>query len=789
VLISRLTVFDSLIKHRIIPVGNIRQRKVSFIYNRVFSYKSFSGLTLNSIKKMKSYILITAILLLSFKIYAADKVKGYVFDEKKEPVAGANVFWANTQHGTTSNIDGYFELSGHDGNNVLTIRHMSYNTQTIVVNNTDSILEIILKEDIELEEVVVTERRMGLLSSRSNIFQTQSITYDELSRAACCNLAESFETNPSVDVSYSDASTGARQIKLLGLSGAYVQMLTENYPNFRGASSLYGLDYIPGPWMESIQVSKGTSSVKNGYEAIAGQINVEFKKPNTSDPLSVNLFASDAERYEGNADGAWQLNDNLATGLFLHYSKDENRHDDNGDGFLDLPLKEQVNIMNRWQHRVNRYISQYGVRYINENRTGGQAIVHAEMAHPYEINLKTNRVEGFTKQALILNPDKVESVAMIVSGSYHEQVSNYDMTLYNIYQNNLYASLMYEKSFSPMHSLSAGLSLNYDGFDENLLLNGNRDVFNRDEVVPGAYAQYTFNLHDRFILLAGIRADNSSIYDFFVTPRLHIKYNPFQWFHVRASAGKGYRTANILAENNFLLASSRKLNIADNLKQEDAWNTGLNFSFYIPLGGKDLTINAEWYYTNFNNQVVVDMDRDPHGIYFYNLDGKSYSGSYQIEASYQFPFVRGLTMTGAYRFTDTKTDYIKDNGSKVRLKKPVTSDYKGMLTASYQTPLKKWQFDLTGQFNGGGRMPAPDASNPLWDKEFDSFTIWNVQVTKFFKHWSVYTGSENMFDFTQKNPFIDASNPRGDDFDGTMVWGPIHGRKFYIGMRLNIGKK
>ncbi|MCD8177329.1 MAG: TonB-dependent receptor [Tannerellaceae bacterium] len=724
---------------------------------------------------------------LALPAQAANLIKGYVSDDTKDVIIGANVYWEGTQQGTTTDINGYFEIEPVEGHSRLVVSYIGYTTQTVIVTDTSEPLRIILKGEIELDDIVVSERKMGTIASRISVLQTQKITFDELCRAACCNLAESFETNPSVDVSYSDAATGARQIKLLGLSGTYVQMLTENYPNFRGAASLYGLDYIPGPWMESIQVSKGTSSVKNGYEALAGQINVEFKKPPTADIFSANVFASDAGRMEANSDASWHINDKVSTGLLVHYSNDKQEHDGNDDGFLDTPLTEQVNLMNRWYHQLDNYISQYGVRYLHENRTGGQAVKHHHFDDPYRIKLRTNRAELFTKQAYIIDKEKVESVAMILSGSYHEQKSMYDRTPYNIYQTNIYTSLLYEKEFSPMHSLSTGLSLNHDGFAENLTMPGaERQTFNRDETVYGAYTQYTFNLNDKLILLAGIRGDYSTLYDFFVTPRVHVKYNPFEWFHIRASAGKGFRTANVLAENNFLLASSRKMEIASNLDQEEVWNTGLNLSFYIPLFGKELSLTGEWYYTDFLKQVVVDMDSDPHAVRYYNLDGKSYSNSFQIEATY--PFFRGFTMTAAYRYTDAKTDYKNADGTIERLKKPLVSDYKGLVTASYQTPLKKWQFDLTGQLNGGGRMPKPDATNPLWDNRFKAFTIWNAQVTKYFRTWSVYLGAENMFDFKQKNPIIAYDEPRGDNFDGTMVWGPVHGRKFYAGIRFNLSR-
>lgn len=734
---------------------------------------------------LKQLFIIIPALFIILPLWAAGKtVKGRVLDKNNQPIIGANVYWEGTQLGTTSNTNGFFEIPRAGGTSNLVVSYIGYATLVTAVTGSEEQLRLIIKDEIEVDEVVVSGRKLGTISSRVSVLQTQKITYDELRRAACCNLAESFETNPSVDVSYADASTGARQIKLLGLSGTYVQMLTENYPNFRGAASLYGLDYVPGPWMESIQVSKGTSSVKNGYEALAGQINVEFKKPPTADLFSVNVFASDVGRYEGNADASLHINDNLSTGLLVHYSNDSKKSDGNGDGFLDMPLKEQVNLMNRWHHTTGNYVAQYGIKYLRENRTGGQGVRHSNIADPYKIKINTNRAEFYTKQAYIINSEKVESVALILSGSYHEQKSRYDRTPYNIYQNNVYASLMYEKEFSPAHNLSTGLSLNYDGIGENLFSGESRQSHNRNEAVPGAYGQYTLNLNDKFIMLAGIRADYSSEYGFFATPRVHLKYNPTDWFHIRASAGKGFRTANVLAENNFLLSSSREIKIDDNLDQEEAWNTGVNFSFYIPLFGKELTLNGEWYYTGFRKQVVTDMDSDPHAVHFYNLDGRSYSSSYHVEMTY--PFFRGFTLTAAIRYTDAKTDYRDAEGKTRRMKKPLTSDYKGMATASYQTPLKKWQFDLTGQLNGGGRMPLPDADNPLWEKTFKPHAVVNAQVTKFFRNWSVYVGSENLFSYKQSHPIIDAENPRGENFDGTMIWGPVHGRKLYAGLRFNI---
>ncbi len=731
--------------------------------------------------------LIIFLLFCSSSVFAADVVKGIVIDENDDAVVGANVRWAGTTVGTSTGEKGLFQLQTVESSRELVISYIGYLSDTVAVQSTAFPVRIQLKNEVVLNEVVVSHRGMSTISSRISTLQTQQITYDELCRAACCNLAESFETNPSVDVSYADAATGARQIRLLGLAGTYVQMLTENFPNFRGVAAPYGLDYVPGPWLESIYVSKGTSSVKNGYEAVAGQINAEFKKPRANaDVISVNVFAADNERFEVNADGTAILTPRLASTLLAHFSSEEKEFDMNDDGFLDMPLKRQFNLMNRWEYKKGKYIAQFGARFLREDRTGGQTN-HA-VAPPdslYSIRLETTRVEGFSKNGWILRPEKNESVALILSGSYHQQQSAYGFRPYNVYETNLYGTLLYERDFTKMHRISTGLSMNFDRFNENYILDfgkswdAPRTFQKTEEIVTGAYAEYTFNKDDRFIVLAGLRADYSDRYDWFVTPRIHLKYNFTDWMHLRASAGKGFRTTHVLPENNFYMATGRKIDIAKDLDMEEAWNYGANLSFYIPLFGKELMLNAEYYYTDFLHQVVSDVDSNPHEVSFYNLTRDSYSSNFQVEATY--PFFKGFTITAAYRKTEVKTTY-----KGVLKEKPFTNDYKALVTASYYTHLRKWQFDATSQFNGGGRMPAPDPNHPLWNDRFDSFVILNAQITRFFRNWSVYIGGENLTDFVQEHPIISPDNPYGTDFDTSLVWGPLHGRKLYMGVRWNI---
>ena len=564
--------------------------------------------------------------------------------------------------------------------------------------------------------------------------------------------------------------------------------MTENIPNYRGAAAPYGLGYVPGPWMQSIQVSKGSSSVKNGYESITGQINVEFKKPQLpeADWVSANLFASSTGRYEANADATLKLSKRWSTSLLAHYENETMAHDANHDGFADIPRVEQYNLWNRWAYMGDHYVFQAGIKALSEWRNSGQVNHGGNPGQElYKIGIDTRRYEAFTKHAYIFNKEKNANLALILQGTFHNQDAVYGHKLYDVDQTNVYASLLFETEFSKRHSLSTGLSFNYDGYDQRYRLTNDVELprlksFEK-ESVPGAYVQYTYNLEDKLILMGGIRGDYSSMHGFFVTPRAHVKYNPNEFVNFRLSAGKGYRTNHVLAENNYLLASSRKVRIAGDLDQEEAWNYGASISSYIPLFGKTLNLNAEYYYTDFLKQVVVDMDTDPHEIAFYNLNGRSYSHVFQVEANY--PLFKGFTLTAAYRFTDAKTTY---NGELKE--RPLTSRYKGLVTASYKTPLEIWQFDATLQLNGGGRMPSRyilEDGTPSWSACYGSFEQLSVQITRYFRRWSIYVGGENLTNFKQKNPIIDAANPWGENFDSTMIWGPVHGAKAYIGIRFN----
>ena len=645
--------------------------------------------------------------------------------------------------------------------------------------------------DFQIEEVTVVQRKKGKVKSRTEAFDTEKINSEELCRAACCNLSEAFETNASVDVAYSDAATGAKQIRLLGLSGTYVQLIQENTPAVRGLAQNFGLEYIPGPWMQSIQVSKGTSSVINGYEATSGQINVELLKPQTQNPLSLNLMVNSEAMAEANIMGGWQLKDHLYTGILAHYGGGFMAMDGNHDSFADMPKTQNANLANRWFYKQGNYTFQAFVRGLYDRRRGGQIGHMADtITNPYLINLNTWRVEGFMKNGYVFDEESGSSVAVITAVSYHDLNNSYGLRNWKANQLNAYLNALCQLNFEGSgevdndHRLTTGLSLNFDRYEENLQLPITNYQLDRQEVVPGIFAEYNLKYDEMLSLVAGVRADYSTRYGFFVTPRMNIRYTPFEWWTLRGSVGMGYRSPNAIADNAFILPSSRVLHLADDIQQERAVNAGLSTTFYIPLGSKELQLSMEYYYTHFLNSLIVDMDRDKHAVYIYNqtdLPGaKSFAHSAQIEASIEV--LRGWTWTAAFRYTDVEQTTICSDGIARLRPKALTNRFKGVVTTSYQTPLKKWQFDLTAQFNGVSRVPDG------FDQPFTWYPQLMAQVTKYFRTCSIYLGAENMTNFRQDPSIVDSYHPWGPDFDASMVCGPTTGWKVYLGFRYDLEK-
>ena len=743
------------------------------------------GLRFSEYKKQAVALLL--LLAVYVPAYPQGVVQGYVFGQSETgdsiPLPGANVIWKNRTVGTATNANGFFNLPLVEHADSLVVSFVGYKSVTLLAAPRGKPVTVIMYQSSHIQEVTVSATHPGTHIDRLNPIQTQVISSGELRKAACCNLSESFETNASVDVAYSDAITGAKQIQLLGLAGIYTQMQYENVPTLRGLASSNGLSYIPGSWMESIQVSKGTASVANGYESITGQINIEYKKPWNEEKMFANLYMNSLGMTEFNANYSIDVSEKVSTMLLADVSNLGNRIDHNHDGFLDHPLATNYNIFNRWKYQGEKLESNIGVQYLEDEKLSGQKGYHSGDeqidGNPYGVNINTKRLEAFSKIGYIFDRPAT-SIGWINAFTLHDLQSHFGTSLYNARQNSFYSNLVFITfADNTNHLVKTGFNFNYDRYDE--MLNG--DVFDRDERVSGAYAEYTYKHTEMFTLMAGFRIDHHNRFGFFFTPRLHIMYRPWQQLTVRASIGKGYRSPSVISENSQLLTSNRQWIFEESPKLEEAWNYGMNVTQNYKLVGQNLVINLQYYHTNFINQLIVDTDRDAAAVHIYNLKGKSYSNSYQLEVNTQL--LKGLDVTLAYRVNDVKATV---NGDFRR--KPFVSRYKGLATLSYKTPLRKWQLDYTLQLNGGGRLPD-NSTYPVdihTREEFPSYITMNFQLTKLFRKWDLYAGVENLTGYTQHNPIIFASDPYNQYFDASQVWGPLTGAKFYAGARIAVWK-
>ncbi len=750
---------------------------------------------------MKTFKSLIIILLLSFVTmgFAQNVIEGTVYekvDGKKQPLPGVNVYWKIANVGTVTDEHGHYSIEIHPTYKCLVFSFVGYNNDTVHHMAEPQHYDHIMSSPLTLNEVEIAARQKAQYVSTIDPHHIEHITGEALRRCACCSLAESFETNASVDVAYADAVTGAKQIELLGLSGLYTQMMTENMPNFRGLASAFGLGYVPGTWMHGISVSKGTSSVRNGYESISGQINVDFKEPQEdhAERVFVNGFVNSMAMTELNFNTRVNIGERDGLLLLGHVGYNPMKMDGNGDGFLDDPVTSQYSVFLRYNHpNTGHFGCKLGVKALKENRLSGQMDFdpkrRGETGYDrYGIGISTDRYEAFAKTGFIFDRPET-SLGVQQQLTYHKMNSYFGLSDYNARQFSYYANILFDSYIvNDHHKYSVGASYSYDRYDEDqnfLVTTSDIAPKHRVEQVPGAFAEYVFSDDHHWTVIGGFRADYNTYYErLFYTPRLHVRFRGHDELAIRLSAGKGYRSPNVLAENSTILASSRVIRFLEKPEMEEAWNFGLNLSKHFDVGEKEIQLLVDAYRTDFTHQIVLDRDANAHEIRIYNLNGKSYSNCAQIQVDYEL--FKDFDMSLAFRYTDVKMT-INDS----LMEKPFVNRYKGLITLSYAPGT--WQFDLITQFNGDSRIPDMSDNATAATTEGQNldrspfYVIMNAQVTKKLgKHWELYAGGENLTNYKQKHPLVAASEPFGNDFDASMVWGPLSGIRGYVGFRYSL---
>jgi hypothetical protein len=715
-------------------------------------------------------------------------LKGIVTNEHEELLIGATVYWDSTQNGTITDTAGRFSIPARNRPGTLVIRYVGYPKATVQVLPGENNLWIEVKGSTQLKEVVVNDQKFGNSVSALETRNIETIERKELRKAPCCNLSESFETNGAVDVTYSNAITGVKEIQMLGLRGIYSQFMIENRPAYGGIATPFAFEYIPGTWLDGIALAKGASTVKNGYTGITGQINADLVKPTTEKPLFVNAFTSTEGRAELNIHLNKKGTGHFSNGLLLHGSFVDNHLDGNQDNFYDSPTRHQLNGLYRLIYDSPKGCGQINVQAISDRRISGQISPITPSGDLFRVNQQNDRVEVWAKygrEALFGKP--FMEIGNIFSASWHHTNSVFGRNLYQATQQSLYWQTLFQTIIGNTNNkVVIAPSVQYDDIQEKV----NEGDLSRREAVPGAMVEYTYSHPSAklsipdLVLVLGARTDWNSRFGWFFTPRVNLKYSFSENSTIRLSGGRGFRSPNLIAENISLLASNRTLNIASDLKYEEAWNYGLNFVRNFKIAHRNASLSLDLYRTDFVHQILVDVDKSPTAVNFYNIHGKSFSNS--LLAVFQYNLIDGLDIKLGFKWNDVKATY----ADGILRTAPLVPKLRGLVTLDYTTPGKKWMFNANVQIVGHQRLPdnsqIPQAYVQGFPSSSPTYALCNIQVTRKWKKVELYAGSENLTGFQQHQAIIAAADPWSPYFNGSQLWAPTMGRLGYLGVRWTV---
>jgi outer membrane receptor for ferrienterochelin and colicins len=742
---------------------------------------------------MKKIYIILFIFITLVDLYSQEKntdIDGVVYGvtgNTKEILDGAVVKWINTRIGTLTENGGKFCIDSEKiSDKRLLVIFVGYKTDTVSVGD-KNFLEVVLQNNTSTKTIVVEGKVNTSFISDENV-KTEVITQMELKKDACCDLSGCFGKNASVDVAVTDILTNTKELKVLGLEGSYTQILIDNMPTMTGLVTKYGVTSIPGSLINKITISKGSNSVIQGYESISGIMNVLLKDYSSSEKVYVSGFLNSAFEPQFNLNAATKIKD-WNTLFAFQTVQESKRVDDNGDGFLDMPLTRRYMFYNKWNYgsleKNDNTTAIIGIKYLDERRTGGQK------NFDYEQNLGSNSIYGQTVN--LRNGDAYarfghsfeneKQLKVFLTGGFFEQNSYFGTTKYDGKQKNFSVNALYEFPIYKKSYLRFGASYKYENIieDVNFLsptLKTYAGNYDKLESVPGIYTEGSFEFKKlNLSLIGGMRVDYHNDYNTIATPRFLVRYQMTEKTVVRASFGTGFRTVNPFSEYPSFLASGKDIKGLRDVKPEKTINYGIDILQYFVIGGLSGNINFDFYKTVFNNKVIAECDVMPYMYMFTNFEDAG-SNVFQIESSVNF--LQHLDFKLAYKFIDL---YYFKNGE--RLEQPFNSKHRILSGITYTYPGNSWILNLTMQWFGKQVLPSTAKYPVQYQRatESDAYTMLNMQFTKNFKYFETYAGVENLLNYTQSNPIIGADNPFDKNFETSYVWGPTRGRDFYLGFR------
>ncbi|MFK7755830.1 MAG: carboxypeptidase-like regulatory domain-containing protein [Flavobacteriales bacterium] len=718
----------------------------------------------------------------------AQNYTGIVHDEKHEPLVGAYVTLIGVRMPSTStDANGEFSIAKVSEADSLLISFVGYEDLRITATDEHMYLELVPSGNVEIDEAKVEAEQVGTRISLLDPLDSEVLTTVELCKAACCNLSEAFETNASIDASFTDAVTGTRQIQMLGLSGKYVQITQDNIPAIRGLSTIYGLSRIPGTWINEIYISKGAGSVTSGFESLTGQINVATFNPETAKSPHLNMYANAGGRVELNAYAPVKVNNKWSSIFMIHSERNNQTNDVNNDGFYDMPQVMDLVARNSWLWRSGKgWNGDYSINYVNSSSNSGE-IKGENRPDPWEVELRGEHISLNAKTGYVWPEKQWQSVGSQFSGGYNVQRSAFGDVDYEGIHQYFRGNVLYSCKQTDTWSYTVGGSIQYDNYEEQM----DTLQFDRLETVPGVFFENTWTPGEKFTIVSGVRGDYHNMYGVLFSPRVHARWMLKGDQAIKLAVGIGHRSPVIIMDNIGLLASNREFNFpvdyrsdAYGLDIETAVNVGLSYTNKFKLSYRPAMFSVDFYRTQFTNQVIVDRET-PGEVSFYNLEGESYSNSFQVEFKWE-PFKR-LETRFAYRYLDVKADF-----NEGLITPPLIPEHRLFNNTAYKTKEgkngRRWLFDVTTLWTSSQRLPLSGAEELDQDRTAEDYFLVNSQITRdFSKHFSFYVGVENLLDFRQNNPIISAENTNSELFDSSVIWAPIFGRTIYTGFRWNIG--
>lgn len=735
------------------------------------------------------------------KKYEHVNIEGVVFsfiDGKNDtPLLGAKVHLLGAKKEDVTNEKGSFFIHNMEITlpDTLVISAMGHYADTIIIKGAENnSFKITLYPQYVAETVVIQAKRSNTSILRLDPRNVQNLTQGELRKAACCSLSESFATNATVDVNLADGISGSKRIQMMGLDGRYTQLQFENIPFMNNLDRAFGLSSVPGTWIESIQITKGSGTVVNGYEPMVGLINLEFLKPKTINRLFINGYGNMQGRAELNIQGGTLIGKQKkwGTAWFVHGSSQLAENDRNKDGFRDMPLGERFVGMNRWEYSGALFEGQFGVKLSYANKFGGQMGYGRSRTLAdnglYGLGIHNLNAEVFGKTGFMFENHVNTSIGIVYYGKYDQLNTYFGHRKLDALEKRGYINGMFETILgNTNHKLKSGVSLVYDDLDQTmqdvLPTDTATRILDRTEVVPGIFAEYAYS-GIRSTLVLGARTDYHNLYGWQFNPRVNYKLRINEFMDIRATAGRGFRVSNYAIDYMPLMATNTPWIVDKNIAPEVSWNFGGSWIWNFKLFSHPASWTIDYYYTMFTNQLIADRDASTSYIHIGNLDGKSYS--HALQTNFKFQPITGFTIKAAYKFLD-----VRETTGDVLRAVIMVPKHRGFINFEYETKNQKWSYDLTMNVYGKQRLAQVALADGTLTKDnlSEAMPMLDAQVTYHFKNFDIYLGGENLLDRRLKNPIIDVENPFGQHFDATRVYNSIFGINVYLGFRFMLPQK